>query len=56
MSRVKPQQKLFLVFLQMSLGGIREAKVKASDGETAGRRALKRVSGSEKVIRVEKWS
>ncbi len=54
MSRLKPQQKLYLVFIEMPNGGIRNVNVKASDSETAGRRAMKRVSGAVRVHRVEK--
>jgi len=53
MSQNKSQQRLFLVFLEMPTGGVRHIKVKATDANIAGRRAMKRVSGAVKVHRVE---
>lgn len=53
MSRNKSQQKLFVVFLEMPSGGVRHINVKAADSNTAGRRAMKRVSGAIRVHRVE---
>lgn len=53
MSQPKPQQKLFVVFLEMPQGGVRNVKVRATTSETAGRRAMKRTTGAVRVQRVE---
>ena len=42
MSRFKPQQELFILTLEFPKGLTRTVKVKASNRETAERRALKR--------------
>lgn len=49
-----PSQKLFIVFLEMPNGDVRNVSVKASSPEIAGKRAMKRVRKAVKVHRVER--
>lgn len=52
--QAKSAQKLFVAFLEMPGGGVREVKVKAASSEAAGKRAMKRVQNAIAVRRVEK--
>jgi len=52
--QAKSQQKLFVAFLEMPNGGVRDVKVKAASSEAAAKRAMKRVQGAVACRRVEK--